>query len=147
MKYTTIICFALLLTFVFADKIQKEVYEDFLQKKSAGFTIVLKSFPTLNKLKGATLDEQRMANYKTLVKNAEETQAPLKKLLESVKAKYTALWINNAIYVEESSVNTLELVQKIAARSDVQEILSQRTEDLHFESAQGPFQPLSKKDA
>eukprot|EP01080_Neovahlkampfia_damariscottae_P000858 gene858-9107_t len=144
MKYTTLICFALLITFVFADKIQSEVYEDFLQKKSAGFTIVLKSFPEVKKIPGASLDEQRVANYKALVKNAEESQAPLKAILDTIGAKYRALWINNAIYVEESSVNTLQLVEKIAARSDVQEILSQRTEDLHFET--GTFmQPLSKK--
>jgi serine protease AprX len=148
MKYTAIVCFALLLTFVsaeiFVDKINSKVYEDFLQKKSSAFTIVLRSYVDFSTIKSSSLKEKRIQLHQALVKNAEITQASLKQFLDQAQAKYTSLWINNAIYVEESSVNTMELVKKIASRSDVLEIVSSRSEDLHFETAQGEISPISK---
>ena len=104
----------------FTGKVQNLVLSDTANGKSASFAIQLKAQADLSSAYSMKNQDARgWYVYRTLKAEAERTQAPLKKLLDSQGVDYRSFWVANVIFVHSG---TRALVQDLASRADVKEI-------------------------
>ncbi|REJ04846.1 peptidase S8 [Microbacterium bovistercoris] len=107
-----------------ADKIDQSVLDAAQKGEETSFFIVLTEKADLSGARKAKGHEKKATlAYEELTTTAANTQRPLRNFLDKNDVEYQPYWIANAIRATSSDV---ELIEDLAARKDVAEILPER---------------------
>jgi serine protease AprX len=138
MKYTynllplLLVCFSLSLSAQNLEKVHPSVWVSMKEGK-AEFFIVLRSQADISAAQFLeTKEEKGTFVFNTLKRHADEKQADLKAFLKTQNADFQSFWIVNTIFTK----GDFQLIEKLAAREDVVEIVSNPSSKLNLPNYQ-----------
>lgn len=114
------------LCFSSVEKINPTLFAEFTRNKENDFVVMLKNSDYKNlKHNGQdfeSLDIETKAHFivDTLISHAKDTQKDITSFLKEKKAKFSTMWIINAVTVYKGSI---ELAKELADRSDVERVV------------------------